>query len=391
MSFGGGSGSSSISGSTDVVLSNPTNSQVLGYNSGLAKWENQTVSGGSGGIITVGLTGSGATYIANNVTGADIAINQALTAVGAGGAVWLLAGTFNVKAPITLATKQTLAGCGPLSSMLNVVSGFSGGAVIQTPAGYNGVRNVVHDLGIEGNNLVGIGVNLVIDNTPSSYGPDPNPWINRVFVSNVTGDGFYLGGAYSGGQREAKVTDCRVEHAGGWGYNVQSSDMFLGGNSAQGCSTGGFWLNAGNIKAWGCKAYSMGASTASPAPGFRLSARGIITGCEAQDNIGNGFEVISQDVNLSGCVADSNGDGITDNISAGFYINASYCHIDGSSYQRPGGGATWKVAGAGQMYSLRLASGADHIYAMLSTGSHSSPYSANLSGVVGGASNVTFV
>jgi hypothetical protein len=42
MSFGGGSGSSSISGSTDVVLSSPANNQVLGYNYGTAKWQNQT-------------------------------------------------------------------------------------------------------------------------------------------------------------------------------------------------------------------------------------------------------------------------------------------------------------------------------------------------------------
>ena len=272
-----------------------------------------------------------------------------------------------------------------------MVSGWSGGAVIQTPAGYSGVRNLIHDLGIEGNNLVGIGVNLIIDNTPSSYGPDPNPWITRIFVSNVTGDGIYLGGTYSGGQREAKITDCRVEHAGGWGYNMQSSDMFLGGNSAQGCDSGGYWLNAGNIKAWGCKAYSSGVDTASPAPGFRLSSRGVITGCEAQDNIGNGFEINAPDTNLTGCVADSNGDGVTTNISAGFYVNTNYCHIEGSSYQRSGGGATWKVAGAGQKYALRLASGVTNVYAMLSTGSHPSPYTANLSGTVGGASLVTFV
>jgi hypothetical protein len=44
MSFGGGSGSSSISGSTDVVLNSPANNNVLGYNSSLAKWQNQNIS-----------------------------------------------------------------------------------------------------------------------------------------------------------------------------------------------------------------------------------------------------------------------------------------------------------------------------------------------------------
>ena len=40
MSFGGGSGSSSISGSSDVVLNAPATNDVLGYNSGLGKWQN---------------------------------------------------------------------------------------------------------------------------------------------------------------------------------------------------------------------------------------------------------------------------------------------------------------------------------------------------------------
>ncbi len=56
MSFGGGSGSSSIAGSTDVVLSSPVNNQVLGYNSSLAKWQNQT----GGGTVTFNGSGSGA-------------------------------------------------------------------------------------------------------------------------------------------------------------------------------------------------------------------------------------------------------------------------------------------------------------------------------------------
>jgi hypothetical protein len=47
MSFGGPA-TTSIASATDVALNNPTNSQVLGYNGGTSKWENQTVvTGGS--------------------------------------------------------------------------------------------------------------------------------------------------------------------------------------------------------------------------------------------------------------------------------------------------------------------------------------------------------
>lgn len=50
MAFGGGgSGSGSIAGSSDVLLSSPTNAQVLAYNSVSSKWSNQTQTDGSGG------------------------------------------------------------------------------------------------------------------------------------------------------------------------------------------------------------------------------------------------------------------------------------------------------------------------------------------------------
>ena len=48
MGFGGGGGSGGTIGSaTDVALSSPANGQVLTYNSGVAKWQNQASSGGS--------------------------------------------------------------------------------------------------------------------------------------------------------------------------------------------------------------------------------------------------------------------------------------------------------------------------------------------------------
>ena len=47
MSFSGSGGSgSSVSGSSDVALSNPLNSQVLTYNTSVAKWTNATPSAG---------------------------------------------------------------------------------------------------------------------------------------------------------------------------------------------------------------------------------------------------------------------------------------------------------------------------------------------------------
>lgn len=51
--LGGGGGSSSLAGLTDVSLSSPTNGQVLSYNSTSQKWENTNGGGGGGDTYNV--------------------------------------------------------------------------------------------------------------------------------------------------------------------------------------------------------------------------------------------------------------------------------------------------------------------------------------------------
>ncbi|MBM0261076.1 hypothetical protein JNW89_35090 [Micromonospora sp. 4G55] len=205
----------------------------------------------------------------NTTTGAQGAINTALNAVGPQGAVFVAAGTYYVKAPIVLLDKQTLVGAGPLSTLLKAASGFTGGAMVTGTA----TRNCIRDIGLDAVNLAANGVNLQIATKPTQYGPDPAPWLCRVFVANTTSDGIYLGGAYPGGQREFKLTDCRVEKAGGWAYNLQSSDGFVSGCSAQGGDAGGYLIGGGNIKMWGCKAYGTGTGP-QPGPPSRWRRRG---------------------------------------------------------------------------------------------------------------------
>ena len=82
MSFGGGSGTSSIVGSTDVVLNSPANNQVLGYNSGTAKWQNQSTSRtflfSADGVQSI-TTGMHRVY---NDTGQTLTINSVRASVG---------------------------------------------------------------------------------------------------------------------------------------------------------------------------------------------------------------------------------------------------------------------------------------------------------------------
>ena len=94
MSFGGGSGSSSIAGSTDVALNAPANNQILGYNTSLAKWQNQAqaTGGGTESVLDYGATGDG-------VTDDTTAINAAITAAVVGATVLIPHGkTFMVNA-----------------------------------------------------------------------------------------------------------------------------------------------------------------------------------------------------------------------------------------------------------------------------------------------------
>ncbi|MEQ4306127.1 right-handed parallel beta-helix repeat-containing protein [Plantactinospora sp. B6F1] len=344
------------------------------------------------GVPWVGPAGSGATYEVDDSLGAQDAINRALRAVGQG-AVYVAGGTYTIKAPVILGDRQTLVGAGPLGTVLRAGSGFTG-AMVSTPSGtFDGSRMCLFDIGLDGARLATNGVNLQISTKPARYGPDPAPWLGRVFVTGTTSDGIYLGGAYSGGMREYKITDCRVEKAGGWAYNLQSSDGFVSGCSAQGGVSGGYLVGGGNTKVWGCKAYGTG-SGSTPGPAFRISsARATVVGCEAQDTYGCGFEVTGKGSSVSGCTADSTGVGAdgTDRYSAGFFIGASAVNVEGCSYQRPGGGGSW-IGANGMFWALYLNSGVDYLSVRLvSDPAKPAPFKGKIFGTVGPNSSVSVI
>ncbi|MFI7431831.1 right-handed parallel beta-helix repeat-containing protein [Micromonospora sp. NPDC049836] len=350
----------------------------------------------TGAIPWVGPAGSGATYEVNPTLGAQAAINAALGSASMK-AVFVAPGQYKLKSPVVLGDKQALIGAGPLVTMLRADTGFSGSALVINPwtealGTITASRQCVSDIGLDAANLVANGLNFQMNATPDQYGPDPAPWLTRVFVTRTTGDGIYLGGTYAGGQREFKITDCRVENAGGWAYNLQSSDGFVSGCSAQGGDLGGYRIGGGNIKVWGSKVYGTGTSTAA-APGFKIeSSRATVVGCEVQDTAGNGFEIRGANCTISGCTADSTGVGTsgTDQNSAGFYIGASAVSVEGGAFQRAKGGAKWIVAGAGMRTALYLASGVDYVSARLVSGpDREAPFVRLITGTVGARSSVS--
>lgn len=78
---GGSGGASNVSGLSDVTLSNPANTQVLSYDSSVAKWKNANAGSGSsptlanipaGSNITVDYSGSA--YPARPTARTDIVV-----------------------------------------------------------------------------------------------------------------------------------------------------------------------------------------------------------------------------------------------------------------------------------------------------------------------------
>ena len=89
MSFGGVfGGSGSISGSSDVFLSSPANSDVLSYNSSIQKWVNAVPTGGSSFTAAKNTATSGALTLTSgssaNLTkfAATLSANRTITLAG---------------------------------------------------------------------------------------------------------------------------------------------------------------------------------------------------------------------------------------------------------------------------------------------------------------------
>lgn len=69
----GGGGSSTLSGLTDVDISNPTDGQMLVYNAESGKWENGEGGGGSGGVRVIDGVYSEKDYeISTTITAAEM-------------------------------------------------------------------------------------------------------------------------------------------------------------------------------------------------------------------------------------------------------------------------------------------------------------------------------
>lgn len=325
-----------ISGATDVALSNPQNSQFLRYDTSVAKWRNQSFSGGStggpSGPVTVASSDSpqevkDACEFVCTGTNDQTIINQALLrasrpADGFGGegriGVCLVGPNFyignNNSTSITMYPSTHLFGLGPgtLLQPQFTTPGIDRGVIQLLNA--DTAHVFVSDLTIARPNSVtweGHGIKFTGQGEGSAYeiksGKDPFNRIENVWIGFAKGKGAWLTGS-TGGSRESQIFHCVF-------WNCDEQGLLIDGSSdsqISDCRANGgngfprFELGGGNTKMANCKAYFSGNGTTN-GDGFLISSsRCEIANCAAQDNGRWGFRFTGGDVTASGLVADSN-------------------------------------------------------------------------------------
>ncbi len=213
-------------------------------------------------------------------------INSALQTYGVaivsprpGGAAWTL------NTPILIGTGESLIGLGRESSHIQCGSGFpSGGRMVSMRTG-SSAGCTIRGMKLGGNNRAASAIYMNATASPdgsANTAPDFVHIIEDVHSYGMTGDGFYVGGtgAYGGNCRESRIRNCLSSSAGGWGFTISSSDMFISDCTAHGSGPGGFRTisgQSGNAKFWGCKAYFETVGIQSDA------VRVTISGGEVQD------------------------------------------------------------------------------------------------------------
>jgi hypothetical protein len=179
MSFGGDSGGSSrIDTSGDVVLNNPSDKQVLGFDGGSSKWTNQTIDKLVFNVRDYGAEGTGAH---DDTSAIQSAIDAAQAA---GGVCFLPAGVYNVSSSLTVGSgKFEFRGSGG-ESVLACVATMT--AVISS----NNTRgSTFADFAIIGNNQTTYGLSLTMDTEDST-----GNLLFNVSCSGATSYQFYIDG-----------------------------------------------------------------------------------------------------------------------------------------------------------------------------------------------------
>lgn len=273
--------------------------QLLVYSAAASKWQGDrsAVSKIVAANDSSQAAKDAADYVADG-TGDQTEINTALTAA-AGGKVYLMEGTYNVSAVVSVPNNTTLSGAGP-GTVIKLVTNSAANAITNSDT-TTGTGVVVRDLRLDGNK----GANT----NSEQYG----------VVFNGMGDG-----AGSSARQGGQILNIWVASFHRDGIELTGSDNnTISGNAAQD-NQDGFYITGSNYNK-----ISNNLSQGNGNRGFlnEASDYNVFTGNTAQGNTGQGVIVTStsDDVTLTGNVSQGNANN-------GFEFNGASSNLVGATF-----------------------------------------------------------
>lgn len=250
------------------------------------------------------------------------AINAALESLSddGGGLLVLPHGTGACSEPIAIPDKCGIVGQGMRLTRLRLANGVNDSLAKPIPSPDTVVANAggwsVADMFLSGNSSNQTGTSHGVYATSNPTGlpkADNDEFADMIYrLTNVFIHGFLSDGFNSAGRSDGRLVNVRVQSCLGYGYRPGSDTTMIGcvsgANGLSGFRLSGSSLNLGNCKSWGSGAVS---SSGAEGAGFLCQSAGanggvVMSGCEAQDNVGAGFVVFnSSNVAIDG-LADSN-------------------------------------------------------------------------------------
>ena len=223
------------------------------------------------------------------------------------GCIKLLSKTY-VISNIELTGHISIIGNGQEQSVIKAKSGTTGNLITSSEFGWLYIH--LADFKIDGNKEnASLTSGLYIDRGPD-HGDAHDSFITveRLLVSNVSGDGIYNGR----GGRENRFINCVCEYCGGNGIKAIASDSYYEGNTCKlntkngimvGCSASRFINNKCFLNG-----YENESNSREEIAGYLVDGyNNQFTNCDAQENYGDGFYVKQGPNTFINCIADANG------------------------------------------------------------------------------------
>jgi parallel beta-helix repeat protein len=332
----GGTNAQRPAGTAGQIYFDTDTGQLQVYGDGV--WQNMSRSSTKVVAASNSQTKAGADYIADGeavagtgtIDGDQVQINQAITALPAGGGiVYLMEGTYTVDAPVSVPSNVTLAGAGAASIIKLTNTGASG-------ANLNAIQNSDRDASAPYDNRITIR-DLKLDGSSSTNTSGTQNGIDFLRVGQGNGTTATPG---------AKVSNLWADNFRTYGYRIVSSANNTLTNNTAFSNLAGFSLSSssnnqltGNISQGNTYGYYIFGSTLNTFTGnlaqgntdygFTFtdsSSSNSITGNTSQGNGTYGFQLLNSSSHNT-----LSGNTIQDNTSNNIYILSSHNSVVGNT------------------------------------------------------------